>query len=172
MILNLSITILQSIVFIFVLEFIRKFKDQCAWLGVAAIIIDMYKHFQRFGTQTNKMHNNLDSAWAARLSVNIIIFFFILHFWCRSQWAICIIFRNFEIIYWYSANIKLARYFEIMKILSHVRFYKQHHLIVFEKLLYSVYDFLQNFTISNSLSLYYSIDSSWFIMIIHNVFGF
>ena len=62
------------------LEFNRNFKDQCAWLGVAAIIIDMYKHFQRFGTQTNKMHNNLDSAWAARLSVNIIIFFFILHF--------------------------------------------------------------------------------------------
>ena len=57
------------------LEIIRKFKDLCAWLGVAAIIIDMYKHFQRFGTQTNKMHNNLDSAWAARLSVNIIIFF-------------------------------------------------------------------------------------------------
>ena len=108
------------------LEIIRKFKDLCAWLGVAAIIIDMYKHFQRFGTQTNKMHNNLDSAWAARLSVNIIIFFFILHFWCRSQWAICIIFRNFEIIYWYNADIKLARYFEIMKIRSHFRFYKIH----------------------------------------------
>ena len=104
----------------------ESFKDQCGWLGVAAIIIDMYKHFQRFGTQTNKMHNNLDSAWAARLSVNIIIFFFILHFWCRSQWAICIIFRNFEIIYWYNADIKLARYFEIMKIRSHFRFYKIH----------------------------------------------